>query len=264
MKTYFLELFTLIPLLIGCSNANLNHNSKDSTISKTDMIITKVDTIAFVTEIDRKCREVDNEKNLKLITNSFPLVNYRGDSFQIQLFSDSKVAKKIIVRINNSSDTSEILYFINKYVVEVFPLVGYKIVDVYLGDHTGIRYEKEMNRIKIRLKLEYSDEAKLSKKLSDFMQFFQALSFQNIKPSVKAGPSIWTIKPISMKERPNKNSKNVLNLKKHSELIYLGSSEKRDTVENNIWIWYKVSTLDNKTGWIFGHPKYVDLINEND
>ena len=100
------------------------------------------------------------------------------------------------------------------------------------------------------------------KTVSDIMPFCKHLTYKNFSDNNKG----WLITLgdhwIDLKVYPEKSSKTIKRLKPQSELYYIEPGNQQDTIDNVVWIWYKVKTKNGDIGWIFGPPCYVDILDD--
>ncbi|RYD58403.1 MAG: SH3 domain-containing protein [Sphingobacteriales bacterium] len=102
-----------------------------------------------------------------------------------------------------------------------------------------------------------------SRYVATYMQFFPALKFTNIRPlSTNKTPGMVTYDSIALKSVPGARGSTLETLPYNTQLVYLGTNGKSDTVDSKYWIWYRVATPTGREGWVFGHPTYVNDLNE--
>ncbi len=104
-----------------------------------------------------------------------------------------------------------------------------------------------------------------SREVADYMQFFPDVKYMETEAYPSSIPILKTKSvEIDLKASPNKESKTLKVLSKRSRLVFLGSTQHPDLINNKSWIWYRVINDEKIEGWIFGHPSFVgDLNDEN-
>lgn len=65
---------------------------------------------------------------------------------------------------------------------------------------------------------------------------------------------------IKVYSKPNFNSKIISNLNEGEKLYYLGSDNTKSIFNKLSWFWYLIRDEKGNTGWVFGHPTFVDII----
>jgi hypothetical protein len=103
-----------------------------------------------------------------------------------------------------------------------------------------------------------------SRYVANYMQFFPGFKFTNIRPvSYNKVADLGTLDSIPLKAIPGARGSTLEYLPKNTSLIYLGTNGKTDTLEDKYWIWYRVATTTGREGWVFGHPSYVNDLDDD-
>jgi hypothetical protein len=102
-----------------------------------------------------------------------------------------------------------------------------------------------------------------SRYVANYMQFFPGTKFTNIRPiAYSRQADLRTHDSIPLKAIPGVRGSTLEYLPNNTPLVYLGTNGKTDTVENKYWIWYRVLTTAGREGWVFGHPSYVNDLDD--
>lgn len=97
-----------------------------------------------------------------------------------------------------------------------------------------------------------------AKQISDFMQKFPAIKYQNVSFNQDSTFLLKTLTNLRLRTEPSTSSNTVVIIPKNSLVQFLAATKVADTVETMSWIWYKVKVQkSNQIGWVLGHPKFL-------
>jgi hypothetical protein len=97
-----------------------------------------------------------------------------------------------------------------------------------------------------------------AKQISDFMQKFPTIKYQNISFNQDSTFLLKTLANLRLRTAPSILSNTIVVIPKDSLVQFLAATAVADTVEMMSWIWYKVKMQKSgQIGWVFGHPKFL-------
>jgi hypothetical protein len=144
-----------------------------------------------------------------------------------------------------------------KYNLNYFVVFEKASTSLYHKNNNGIEYN-QLDDIAAASKVSIA-----CRQVSSLMQFFGKTHYVNLIPKRKSIATLRTFGKVELKNKPYKSASTIAVLDDNSHLIYLGSDNVTDTVNEKAWIWYNVVTTDSAIGWVFGHPKFVDDLNDD-
>lgn len=103
-----------------------------------------------------------------------------------------------------------------------------------------------------------------SRYVANYMQFFPSFKYTNIRPpAYNKVADLRTYDSIPLRAIPGVRGSTLEYLPNNTPLIYLGTNGKTDTIGDKYWIWYRVATTTDREGWVFGHPSYVNDLEDD-
>ncbi len=226
------------------------------------------DTLATVLKIDKEL--TSSFAKLKNKTKIDTTLNFINKTIlEVYLEKDSTVFLIKWKDIGEDDDTTlNVILLKDNYIIHLtYNTVLDSIISIYYPNHKMFNIFKSNGKISyngISTNAQLMQEAYLSFEIECHMLFLPKLKYKSIIPSPQANPILITSASINLKSEPNLNSKTLRRLPNGTPLIYLGADNNLSKVNDLVWAWYKIKTPNNVCGWVFGHPKYIEELNDGD
>lgn len=105
-------------------------------------------------------------------------------------------------------------------------------------------------------------KVRAAKRAHDLTQLFTAFHL-NIPNPVVDSFILTTFTSISMYAQPDSNSQKIVEIPGIQQVAYVQAANERGYYQGKEWLWYKVK-YQGYTGWIVGHPYFVDEDSEDE
>lgn len=260
MKILFLAIFVSAIFFVSCENNSEGVVHVDGALTSTS-IATHYDSI--ITEIDQI--ETLHKKNIETIVNH----EAYSDTLVLQLLQINGYARKLCYTIFGEDGVNE--GHAAYYFGDSGNLIGHKVkidetsfCQIFHNKDSVIVYQKN-EKIKINVidtSAIYSKLAIASCEIASYMAFFPRIIYCNVNAPTRSTPILRTFKETHFRSTPSKYSDKIAEIQNNTHLVYLSSTNRLDTIDGKVWVWFNVVSEKYGNGWIFGYPKDVGLLTD--
>lgn len=98
--------------------------------------------------------------------------------------------------------------------------------------------------------------------LDIYMQLFDSIKYKTSMVSDDISPILSTNTEVLVFNQPSINSEQSFKLEIGQKINFIKTNKQIIKVDDLKWLWYYIKTSDGKYGWVFGHPNFVKIIND--
>ena len=206
-----------------------------------------------------------------LVPNVFADFNDGHTTTRLEGYVDSlHNIQKLIIKGIDDKGNKYVEYFYFDYqtgsIIYLWTVQDGKAIYIFTRQRNVIFYQNIKGKEDICELDTLSKESSISTFMSKLDPYLALLKLkrETVSTSLLWGPGLQTsCNGVEFRTSPHGKVIRLLNL--HEQLFYLGCTKDLDNQKNLKWVWYKVATKDNKQiGWVFGHPKYIMELNDED